>query len=79
MIEAEWRAYDTTAEMADAVADEIGYLIEVRSRPVMRRLLHYLEARRRFRSLNGWRQKRSTGTGSPSFRRTTALFRSQTR
>jgi 6-phosphogluconolactonase len=28
MIEAEWRAYDTTAEMADAVADEIGYLIE---------------------------------------------------
>ena len=28
MIEAEWRAYDTTAEMADAVADAIGYLIE---------------------------------------------------
>src|SRR5215467_13539492 len=28
MTEAEWRAYDTTAEMADAVADEIGHLIE---------------------------------------------------
>jgi len=28
MTEAEWRAYDTSAEMADAVADEIGYLIE---------------------------------------------------
>jgi 6-phosphogluconolactonase len=28
MIEAEWRAYNTTAEMADAVADEIGHLIE---------------------------------------------------
>jgi 6-phosphogluconolactonase len=28
MIEAEWRAYDTTAEMAAAVADEIGRLIE---------------------------------------------------
>jgi 6-phosphogluconolactonase len=28
MTETEWRAYDTTAEMADAVADEIGHLIE---------------------------------------------------
>jgi 6-phosphogluconolactonase len=29
MIEAEWSAYDTTAEMADAVAGEIGRLIEI--------------------------------------------------
>src|SRR4029079_4383292 len=28
VIAAEWRAHDTTAEMADAVADEIGQLIE---------------------------------------------------